>query len=267
MTTQPFFFGRPDRTLLGLHHPSQGVAREAWLLCAPLLQDAVRCQRALWALATAMAAGDCDVLRFDWFGSGDSDGDSEEMTLSGMFDDLELARVALDQLSPGSPSRCLALRSAALPVLAHAARQSRPVHLLLWEPSLNGADLVATWRRQHVEQLQAVGRYLNDPPDSDPDELTGFRVGAGLLEDLSALDARTLVPPAGSRILVAGWGEQAEAAAYVAVLRAAGIQADTLALDPGDQPDFNDPRMFEAQAFPRRSVAQLARHVQGGVLA
>ena len=38
-------------------------------------------------------------------------------------------------------------------------------------------------------------------------------------------------------------------------------------IDPGDQPDFNDPRMFEAQAFPRRSVAQLARHVQGGVLA
>ena len=35
----------------------------------------------------------------------------------------------------------------------------------------------------------------------------------------------------------------------------------------GDRPAFEDPRMFEAQAFPRRSVSQLAKHLQGGVFA
>jgi len=264
---QPFFFGRPDRALLGVHHPAKGMHREAWLVCAPLLQEALRCQRALWALAVALAAGECEVLRFDWFGSGDSDGATHEMSLPGLLEDLALAYLALGQLSPGMPVRCLALRSGALPVLVHAAGQSQPVQLVLWDPILDGAGLVAAWRRQQVEQLQGIGRYSSGNPQAGAQELIGFDVDPAFLAALSTQDACNLVLPAGSRILVASWKVDADTERFIAAQRAAGITVETFALDAADRPPFEEPGMFEAQAFPRRSVAQLAKHLQGGVFA
>jgi len=264
---QPFFFGRTSRALLGVHHPATGLHREAWLVCAPLLQEALRCQRALWALAVALAAGECDVLRFDWFGSGDSDGATHEMSLPSLLEDLALAYLALGQLSPGLPVRCLALRSGALPVLVHAAAQAQPVHLVLWDPIVNGAGLVASWRRQQLEQMQGIGRYSHGNPQAGPQELTGFDVAPDFLAALSAQDACNLVLPAGSRILVASWNDDADTGRFIAAQRAAGITVETFALEAGDRPAFEEPGMFEAQAFPRRSVSQLAKHLQGGVFA
>jgi len=118
-----------------------------------------------------------------------------------------------------------------------------------------------------VGQLQGQGRYPSGDPQAGAQELTGYEVDPGLLASLSALDACDLDLPAGSRILVASWTEDAATARFIAAQRAAGIVVDTFKLDAGDRPAFEDPRMFEAQAFPRRSVSQLAKHLQGGVFA
>ena len=264
---QPFFFGRSDRALLGIHHPAACLGRQAWLVCAPLMQDGVRCQRALWTLARGLAAGNGDVLRFDWFGSGDSDGTTREMNLHSLAEDMLVSCVALEQLVPGAPQRLLALRSAALPVLVHAAAQGRPVDVVLWEPTFDGAGLVANWHRQHDEQLRGVGRYSRSKPHSEPGELTGFDVDPDFVDALSRLDQRSLVLPVGSRVLVASWTQDADTATFIAAQRAAGLTVETLALDPADRPAFDVPRLFEAQAFPRRSVAQLVKRLQGGGLA
>ena len=96
--TLPLFFGRPERRLYGMHHRARKV-RGHMLICAPLLQEGMRCHRSLWALAEALADAGVSSLRFDWFGSGDSAGDSAGLTLQGMLEDLAAAILVYEQAS------------------------------------------------------------------------------------------------------------------------------------------------------------------------
>src|SRR4051812_43750768 len=63
----PFYFGAPERRLLGLFHPSATAVRgaRAVLLCNPFGQEAVRSHRVYRVLAERLARGGIAVLRFD----------------------------------------------------------------------------------------------------------------------------------------------------------------------------------------------------------
>ena len=259
-----FHFGTPRRSLLGLRHPPLARTQGALLACAPLLQEGIRCQRALWSLAEALAAAGVDVLRFDWFGSGDSGGASSDIVVPGLVEDLASAESFLRTSSTASPDiRLLALRSAALPLLVHAGRCGQPVDVVLWAPVLDGAALTAAWREQHRRQLHVAGRFLSAHTMSDDDELLGFVLDRSLLDGLEALHGRDLPLPAGSRLLLAHWAASPVDQSFVDAQRAAGVVVEYLELDGADEPDWDDPDGFEAQIFPRRAVNQLAGQLAG----
>lgn len=260
--SQPFHFGDPERMLFGVRHPAATASRAAMLVCAPLLQDAIRCHRSLWSLAEALALAGTDVLRFDWFGSGDSDGDHADMSFDGLLADLRTAHAWLEAESGGLPVRMLAYRSAALPVLAQLAESSvAPVDLVLWDPSLVGHATVTDWRRQHVLQIRETGRYPRGGVVAERDELLGFDVDPAFLDALAGVDASDVCLPPDSRVRVAAWERTVELERFTATQRAAGITVEEILLDPADRPAWLEPKVFEYQAFPRRSVAALARQL------
>ena len=76
----PFFFGSSEERLLGVHHPPRGRAprERGILLCYPLGQEYMRAHRAFRQLGMLMARRGFHVLRFDWFGTGDSAGRVED---------------------------------------------------------------------------------------------------------------------------------------------------------------------------------------------
>lgn len=263
----PFYFGESGRALFGLLHgrddetPGSG---QGLLLCAPLLQDGIRAHRALWALAQAVGSYGIPTLTFDWYGSGDSDGTDMELTFDGMLGDLQQASAEL--LNRGATQlQWLALRSAALPLLAFLARRSTPADVVLWDPQLDGARLVEGWRLQHREQLHDAGRYVNARHESDPGELLGFGVDGTLLETLSALDAAQLKLPRGSRVRMAVWEMDDELDRFAREQRANGVSVEAVLLEEGERPEWNVPSRFGGQVFPRRAVAQLAQRMTAQV--
>src|SRR5690606_565431 len=181
------YFGDAPRRLFGMHHArADARAGRPLLVPAPLLQEGVVCQRALWTVCDALAASGGQALRFDWYGSGESAGDSAELTLEGMASDLARAQAFI-----GGDPRILALRSASLPVLHAALARGQAVDLVLWDPCLSGARLLARWRGQHRVQLTAAGRYLREGrAPVAADELLGFDLSPGLPAALEALDFR-----------------------------------------------------------------------------
>ncbi|MBB1061456.1 hypothetical protein [Marilutibacter spongiae] len=269
--SEPFFFGDEARALFGMLHsrrsarmaPASSTGKPACVVCAPLLQDATRIQRAMWHLAESLAEAQHDVLRFDWYGSGDSAGDGADLRLEGMAEDLEAAIVELSTSTRAGRLSVLAFRSAALPVLAHATASKSPVDLVLWDPILDGAALVEDWQRQQVEQLTVAGRYPFGTPASEPGELMGHEVGDALLDALRSTDHSRVGLPAGSRILVAAWRESQCLSAFIEWQRGQGIEVECLWLDAGETPAFDVPRQFEAQVFPRRSVGMLVERITG----
>ena len=77
---QPVSFGTSDRQLLGIYYPPEGEQPRdaAVLLCGPAPQEYMLTYWATRKLATLLARHGFPVMRFDYFGTGDSAGETEE---------------------------------------------------------------------------------------------------------------------------------------------------------------------------------------------
>ncbi len=75
MTATAIHFGTSGRELFGIYHAAEVVSpsRPAVLLCNPFGQEAVRAHRIYRILAERLARAGHNVMRFDYYATGDSD--------------------------------------------------------------------------------------------------------------------------------------------------------------------------------------------------
>jgi pimeloyl-ACP methyl ester carboxylesterase len=165
------------------------------LVCPPFGQEAIRSYRMLRVLADRLARAGCDVLRFDYLGTGDSMGDDAEATLSGFVDDILLADAELEALSDARAAVWLGARLGATAAWLASERSSRsPDRLVLCEPVLDGPAYLAALARAH-EANQAASYSLGAwrppaTPGDDVDDAVGFPMGRGLRDELGGLALR-----------------------------------------------------------------------------
>jgi alpha/beta superfamily hydrolase len=202
---EPFFFGSLGNRLYGCYHePGVWPAREqAVLICNPFGQEYIRAHRACQHLATTVAAAGFPAMRFDYFGTGDSSGESEEATLGQWLEDIDDACEELCDRSGASSVVLAGLRLGASLALDAASRRSDVAGLVLWEPLLDGRQYLDELRRLHAE---VIARFFIAPtdfePSSRPPELTGFALGKPMLADLERVDVRTSRPLGGRPVAV-----------------------------------------------------------------
>ena len=77
---EPFFFGGESRPLFGVYHPPTGarIRDVGVVLCYPMGQEYTCVHRAFLQLARRLSSTGFHVLRFDFWGCGDSAGTCEE---------------------------------------------------------------------------------------------------------------------------------------------------------------------------------------------
>jgi pimeloyl-ACP methyl ester carboxylesterase len=153
---KPFFFGSSRRPLFGLYQGAQGTpARDVGvLLCNPFGHEAVRAHRAYRQLAALLARSRFHVLRFDYFGTGDSAGREDEGRVAQWLEDVQAAADELRDMTGVERLACVGLRLGAT-LAALAARGRADVeHLVLWDPVVNGASYVRELCRAHVEFIR-----------------------------------------------------------------------------------------------------------------
>ncbi len=187
----PFFFGPPGKALFGNYHESApGQDRDCGiLLCAPAGQEYIRSHRAFRQLALRLSRVGFPVLRFDYYGCGDSSGDDDQGTLSQWLADVAAASAELKKRS-GADRLCLmGLRLGGALALLAAARRDDVAGLALWEPAINGQAYVAELAIQHRD---ALWRYFAKPEQQanghQSAELLGFPLTDSMLADLEKLD-------------------------------------------------------------------------------
>jgi pimeloyl-ACP methyl ester carboxylesterase len=182
----PCYFG-PYGGLFGLYHPGALGAKTAVLLCPPLGQDLIRCHRLYRQLAHALAGQGHAVLRFDYYGTGDSAGGSEEVEWPRCLADVATAAEQL-RLRSGC-ERIVGFGARLGGSLALAATEdARLDELILWDPVLDGAAHVAA-----LDALQDALRFDTDrfvaprPAEALADQWQGFAVGICLRQQLAEL--------------------------------------------------------------------------------
>ena len=185
---------------MGLHHPAAGhpVRPGAVLLCNPFGQEAVRTHRMYRVLAERLSRDGMAVMRFDYFGTGDSQGDDDEGDLDVWRDDLLLAHRELQRRAPGVPVTWVGVRlGATLCCLAAGTDLTPPPdRLVLWEPLTDGPDYLAELAKDH---RSAVATSYSMVPDTYREpvshEALGFAMGEGLKSQLDRLAVDTLPAP------------------------------------------------------------------------
>jgi exosortase A-associated hydrolase 2 len=179
----PLYFGTSTRRLFGVYHPARGRARRrAVVLCHPWGAEYIRAHRAMRHFSRLLADAGFDVLRFDYFGTGDSAGELPEANLDGWLEDIETAIEEVMDTTGVSKVTLAGLRLGATLAAAAAARGRRRVDtLVLWEPIHDGAEYVAALRS---ETSWVQPRALEE---GGGHEISGFELSAAMAGQIEAL--------------------------------------------------------------------------------
>ena len=134
---QPMRIGTAGRELFATFHPAVGApARtEAVLICNPFGQESLRANRMLKVVADRLSRSGYPTLRFDYYGSGDSDGDTQEFSCFSAQRDIAVAHAHLARLSGAQRFVWVGLRLGAnVAMAASHALESPRAGLLLCDP-------------------------------------------------------------------------------------------------------------------------------------
>lgn len=195
----PFYFGDRAHRLFGVYRPPRGVQgskARAVLLCNPWGQEYLRAHRSMRQLGHLLGDAGIHVLRFDYFGTGDSAGELSEATLALWRANIVTAVEELLDLSGASRVTLVGLRLGA--TLAAAVACDRPEMvdaLVMWDPVVSGSAYV-------TQLCRSVGAPPPASPESARDvEVDGFVLTGPWTRDLAALDLTAMVPRLRARFL------------------------------------------------------------------
>lgn len=140
-----FFFGESKRKLYGAFSPpaaGRGGGAPV-LLCYPFGLEHIRAHMAFRQLSNLLSRGGRGVLRFDFFGTGDSAGSLEDADLSIWSENVETALDELKALSGAERVSVVGLRLGALVASGVLERRRDVEALVLWDPVISGLRFLA----------------------------------------------------------------------------------------------------------------------------
>lgn len=188
-----FHFGESRTRLFGVYDAPPGGGRSGGVvLCAPLGHEYIRAHRALRTLAVRLTQAGLHVLRFDYYGTGDSAGSGEDGSLGQWQIDIGTAIDELKDMADVRRVSVIGVRfGATLAALACAARKDVDA-LVLWDPVMSGRGYVeqllaiqATWLETRPRPREPGGRLTKQ-------EVIGFPLTPGLHREFEATDLARL---------------------------------------------------------------------------
>lgn len=136
------FFGESSRQLFGAYHapPPTRPAVGAALLCAPWGQEYLVSHRTNRRLAARLAERGYHVMRFDYFGTGDSAGNRSDGDLHSWLRDARTAMAELRDMSGISSVATFGVRLGAVIAWRLAVESKDVTSTVLWDPVVNGSE-------------------------------------------------------------------------------------------------------------------------------
>lgn len=191
----PFFFGSGQRRLFGLYTPSRvaGAGARAVVLCHPWGNEYLGAHRSMRHLAKMLSGAGFHVLRFDYFGTGDSAGDMRQADLQGWQGDIEMAIEELRDTTGVARVGLAGLRLGATLAAGVAARRPKEVDALaLWDPIASGSDYLRELRNGVPAPATGGG----------DEEIGGFPLTRAMAGELQGIDLAAPAAAVAARTLV-----------------------------------------------------------------
>lgn len=160
------YFGSSGRQLFGAYHapPANVAGRGAALLCPPWGLEYLVSHRIFRRLAVRLSESGYHVLRFDYYGTGDSAGEREEGDLTSWQEDADIAADELRDMSGFASIATFGIRLGAVIAWRLATARSDVHTTVLWDPVIDGDAYV---RELNAAQME-TDRWLLTPPIHRP---------------------------------------------------------------------------------------------------
>ncbi|HSI40015.1 MAG TPA: SDR family NAD(P)-dependent oxidoreductase [Xanthobacteraceae bacterium] len=199
-----FYFGAPGRRLFAVSQPSP--AKKAVVLCNPWGPEYLRAHRSIRQLAGMLHASGYNTLRFDYFGTGDSDGDATAADLATWEADIIAAIDQAKAISGAAKVSLVGMRLGAAVAASVASRLPEAVdNLLLWDPVISGPDYLVDVNKAARRNQNPIGRARPRPAAQGGGyELLGFPLTARMLEQINAVDVNKLQLLARTKVMASG---------------------------------------------------------------
>jgi alpha/beta superfamily hydrolase len=207
---EPFYFGTAGKRLFGCYHAPQSRAPRdcGVILCYPMAQEYIRSHRTYRQLAYHLSKFGFAVLRFDFYGCGDSEGNCDEGRIPQWLADVGSAVYEIRKRC-GSIKICLVGLRLGGTLAMVAAERGDIDGIVLWDPVCNGMAYIEELATLHQERARhSLGKATHVTTTERPTELLGFPLTDLLLTDLQKIDLLSIRQRPANRILVIASSEE-----------------------------------------------------------
>lgn len=187
---QPFFFN--GNRLYGCYQAALGRAQDAVVvLCNAFGDESLRAHRAYRQLAIRLNRVGFPVMRFDYYGTGDSLGEDADGTLTQWRLDAQAAVDEAKRRAGASKVVLVGLRLGASLAAQVASQRQDIIKLALWEPIVDGAAYLTELQEAHAHKLFYLASGAAAKSEQ-PSELLGFAITPTLLDELRTFNLLSL---------------------------------------------------------------------------
>jgi len=139
----PFYFGSSARRLFGCYHPPLTTGKSLGIvICNPLGTEYFYAHKTVRFLAVKLSEQGIHVLRFDYYGTGDSDGGAPEShtETEDCADDVAVALDELREMSEAAKVGLVGIRAGAAVAARASTTNGAIAPLVLWDPLVHRND-------------------------------------------------------------------------------------------------------------------------------
>lgn len=200
----PFYFGPSEKPLFGCYHePSAGASgRCAVLICQPVGHEYINSHRALRQLAVRLCDAGFPVLRFDYYGCGDSSGNSEEGRVPQWLEDISTAISELRRRTGLTQVCVIGLRLGGTLSAMTGAWQGSIDSLVLWDPVVNGEKYLGELLSLQKEMSRFRPKPKRNRKSQGHADILGFPLSNFLRSELENTNLLTVTGKPAKNVLV-----------------------------------------------------------------
>ena len=186
-STTALLFGDSLSPLYGVYYsPRNCAARDQGvLICPPIGHEYMRSHLAVDRLARRLAKEGFTALKFDYFATGDSAGETEEGSCERWRESIRLAIEELMDLAGTHRISIVGLRFGASLAASLELQSTSIESFVAWDLVVSGGRYIGELQRMHDEMLGSTFRGRHIERD---DELIGFAFPPSMRESIAGID-------------------------------------------------------------------------------